>query len=92
MAVIDKFDSIFFHFVLHFRMARAYRQNFIDGQSFSTTSKEFSQKVFCGWDFAIMGDKALKRKQQAVAVEFKVFSDGLFNNNKNINIEIRIRK
>ena len=53
-------------------MARSYRQNFIDGQSFSTASKELSAKVFGGWDFAIMGEKALKRKQTALTVDFKV--------------------
>ena len=53
-------------------MARSYRQNFIDAKSFSTTSKEFSEKVFSGWDFAIMGAKGLKRKQTALNVDFKV--------------------
>jgi hypothetical protein len=54
------------------RMAKAYRQNFIDGQSLSTTSKEFSNKLFSGWDFAILGENARKRKQIAMTVDLKV--------------------
>ena len=53
-------------------MARSYRQNFIVGQSFSTANKELSQKVFSGWAFAILGENALKRKQTALTVDFKV--------------------
>jgi hypothetical protein len=53
-------------------MAKAYRQNFIDGQSLSTTSKEFSNKLFSGWDFAILGENARKRKQIAMTVDLKV--------------------
>ena len=65
--------------LINFSMARSYRQNFIDGQSFSTTTKELSQKVFAGWDFAIMGEKALKRKQTALTVDIKVTSVVLWN-------------
>ena len=54
------------------RMAKAYRHNFIDGQSLSTTSKEFSNKLFSGWDFAILGENARKRKQIAMTVDLKV--------------------
>jgi len=55
-------------------MAKAYRSNFIDGKSLSSTSKEFSQKIFSGWDFAIMGEKAVKTKQRAMSVDLKVRS------------------
>jgi hypothetical protein len=37
-----------------------------------TPSKELSKKVFAGWDFAIMGEKASSRKQTALTVDLKV--------------------
>ena len=53
-------------------MAKAYRRNFIDGQSLTSSSKDFSLKLFTGWDFAIIGEKAMKRKQRAMTVDLEV--------------------
>ena len=53
-------------------MAKAYRRNFIDGQSLTSSSKDFSFKLFAGWDFAIIGEKAMKRKQRAMTVDLEV--------------------